>query len=613
MPPVLDNDAKDGFLKRELPVQIRGEPKDNTIEVVLVSNNNGGRRFDWESGDYYIEELDPKGADTSRGLSFFKDHIASVDNAVGRVDNIRVENDELISDIHFGSDEDSQRVLQKYRDGILTDVSIRYTQDEYTEQEIENGYNIRTITKYTLFEVSAVGIGFDAGAKKREAEMTKEELEKLNKENAEKQRKLDDATDNLSATEQRALDAEKEVDDVKVQLREANRVNEIDTLQRELGADNEFVAKYREDKSQDASTMAIDYAKSLADKSISLRVGNAEAPEDIQRQAEDAIFQRMGGKVDTDSIFARATIMDIAKELTGVSDREDALQRSITTSTLPKLLGGAGNRLLVQEFNEAPITYQQWTDATDRNDFNVYEDVTFQAGGILDKISEGGEIPSAKVSEQSESVKIENFGKKYQITLQAMRNDQLGAFSKLLQTFGRSSALTAEVLMYQLLTKTGAYANYKMADGKPIFHNDHKNLLDLALDSASLTTAKQKMRDQVLKDGTNAYIIPKFLVVGTALEATAKVLTHSSSVGGSNSGEFNVHQSAFTVIVSPELGATEWYITADNRTLGANYLAGTGRKPMIQVDNTSLLGITYEGIFQFGANAIDYRGMVKGK
>ncbi len=65
---------------------------------------NACLRFDWELGDY-IEELDVKGARFENLKTLFKDHKPSVDNAIARIENIRIENNELVCDCIFAKDE----------------------------------------------------------------------------------------------------------------------------------------------------------------------------------------------------------------------------------------------------------------------------------------------------------------------------------------------------------------------------------------------------------------------------------------------------------------------------------------------------------------------------
>ena len=124
---------------------------------------------------FFIEELDVKGADYSTLKTFFTDHNPRVDTAIGRIDNTRVENEQLLSEVVFGSDEYSQLVSQKYREEILTDVSIGYFINDFTETSKKGEPNHVLVTDYTIVELSAVWKGADAGAQKIKSNTTNEE------------------------------------------------------------------------------------------------------------------------------------------------------------------------------------------------------------------------------------------------------------------------------------------------------------------------------------------------------------------------------------------------------------------------------------------------------
>lgn len=145
-----------------------GDTKPNTHTFVMVSDDNGGMRYDWYSGESYVEELSIEGGSTENLRTFFKDHNRSVDSAVGRIENVRVEGGTIISDVVFGSGDNEQSIHRKYSEGILTDVSIGYQINGYSVEERDGEPDLVTITDYDIFELSAVGIGFDKGAKKRE-------------------------------------------------------------------------------------------------------------------------------------------------------------------------------------------------------------------------------------------------------------------------------------------------------------------------------------------------------------------------------------------------------------------------------------------------------------
>ena len=50
-----------------------GKSDDELMRFCIVSKDNDYKRFDWDSGKFYTERLDIKGADVSELKTFFKD------------------------------------------------------------------------------------------------------------------------------------------------------------------------------------------------------------------------------------------------------------------------------------------------------------------------------------------------------------------------------------------------------------------------------------------------------------------------------------------------------------------------------------------------------------
>ena len=93
------------------------DEKERKVSFILISKNNDGERFDWWKEEVYIERLDVNGATYERLKTFFKDHVATVDSAIGRVENIRVESGELKADVIFGTDAESEKINSGLRIG----------------------------------------------------------------------------------------------------------------------------------------------------------------------------------------------------------------------------------------------------------------------------------------------------------------------------------------------------------------------------------------------------------------------------------------------------------------------------------------------------------------
>lgn len=151
------------------------------VPFVMISADNAGERFDWWSGETFTEELDVTGAKLERLKTFFKDHHVVVDNAVGRVEDAKVEKKELVCSVVFGTDDDSEKVFRKYVDGTLNDVSIGYNIRDIVVTEKKGEPTHVLVTDFDILELSAVGVGFDAGAGVRGAITKKKKSSKKSK------------------------------------------------------------------------------------------------------------------------------------------------------------------------------------------------------------------------------------------------------------------------------------------------------------------------------------------------------------------------------------------------------------------------------------------------
>ena len=152
------------------PIGMRAESintvdeENKKITFTIVSKMNAGTRYDWWKDEEYIEELSIAGATWDRLTTFFTDHSLRVDNAVGRIENVRIENGEIKCDVTFGSDSRAIEIFTKYKDRILTDNSIGYIVEDMVTTEKKDEPTHILVTRFEIVEVSAVWRGFDPGA-----------------------------------------------------------------------------------------------------------------------------------------------------------------------------------------------------------------------------------------------------------------------------------------------------------------------------------------------------------------------------------------------------------------------------------------------------------------
>jgi phage major head subunit gpT-like protein len=605
----------------------------NTLSFVFISDDNGGERFDWGSGEYYTEVLDINGARNDRLNTFFKDHIRSVDSAIGKISNVKIEDNMLIGDVTFGSDEDSQRIYSKYREGILTDVSIGYIINKYdVTRGAENEQDTVTVTNFDIFEVSAVGIGFDSGAKKRENEIEigsfkmneeqlrrLEELEALAKRNAEEKRELADLKAKREIEE-----AKEEAKRAKLELAEVKRKSECEEIAKEHGEIGQRALADNADATADQLRKAILAEIAKGQNVVPQDDTSVSARDKMIDAMIDGLALRVGTKLDKTAEgaekYRHASLLSLANELLPESERsynpDEVATRSMVTGQFPLLLQSVGARVMTAEFEARLGTFKRWIKEVDVPDFRLMTDLTSAVGGgRLDETLENGDLKELGAVEKAETWKISTFGNKFVVTREMIINDDLGAFTTLMGNFGRMAMTTANGIAYDLLQGKGKYANYVMADGLGVFDPARENTALDALSSEALSAGRLAMSKHKSIDGvTPLNITPKYLIVPPALEVTAReILNATSKVGADNVNVPNVNQNLYELVIDPEITSdTAWYLMADYRTLKMGYLAGTNRSPVTKMNDSTVSRTVFEGVFDIGVMAEDYRGLYRG-
>ena len=592
------------------------------VPFILISQDNEGERYDWWTDEVYIEKLDVNGANYERLNTFFKDHIRSVDSAIGKVENIRIEGGQLKADVIFGTDDDAEKIFRKYVEGILTDCSIGYKINATTVEQRKGEPTLVTVTDFEIRELSAVGIGFDKGATVgRDLNLQKGD-NSMNEELRKELESLRSAVDGLTAEQKTRLqeleDKEKEAKRVlatSVQAEQTRSSGIMDLvagghLSLDRGA--EFV---KNGTSVDEVRKAILEEKSRQAQTVV--VGGIPDAENMLRNIENSILARCGVKV-TDAgqnYFRGASLIDMARHLIGSNslDRVDIAQRAMSNDQFTLLLGNIANRVLSTNFELGNGTYDLWTTNVDLPNFKLQTDVTLKnPNGRLSKIKEKGELENLELDENGEAWKLESFGNKFTFTRQMIINDDLSAFTNIVAEFAQMAKRTANGRVYDLLQGKGDFAGYKMNDNKALFHSEHKNMdTATALNSDSLSAARVKMRRQT--DGkAQLNIDPKFLIVSPENEAIArKLITSESDLNGNNSGVTNIHKNSLDVIIESELDPAPWYLAAGRRTIKTGTLAGTGGQPIVTERQRSGGGIEYDCLFDFGLMVEDFRGLYK--
>lgn len=277
-------------------------------------------------------------------------------------------------------------------------------------------------------------------------------------------------------------------------------------------------------------------------------------------------------------------------------------------------------------------TYQIWTRrAPDLPDFRpAYATVV---GELADPkaIPENGVFVQTEMQDEHESYKLVVWGDRFDVSWQAIVNDQIGAFTTIPLRQGRSMKRKENKLVYAVLKDNAA-----LVDTGALFNSTaqttaggHANLTTGAgaPSVSTLNSLTQKMREikgLVGSDNTDAVglnLEPKYLLAPPALEGTVRNLLFSyADPASSNANSKNIWEGRLQPVFDYELGTagggrdTAWYLAADANdvdTVIYATMAGFDAPRLEEQDSFDRLGKSYRMYKPFVAKAIDYRGLQK--
>jgi hypothetical protein len=297
-----------------------------------------------------------------------------------------------------------------------------------------------------------------------------------------------------------------------------------------------------------------------------------------------------------------------------------------TTGDFSSLFANVATKRLRNAYDENPGTYALWARrAPNAPDFKSMSVVQLSGAPDLLQTNEHGEFKYGTMRDGAESYAVLTYGRIVSLTRQAIINDDLRAFDRLVTAYGFASRRLENRLVYSQLT-----ANANLSDGGALFNSTaittaggHANLgtgAGSALQLSSLITARAAMRAQKGLQGEELNQAPSFLIVPGALEQTAYQLTSNQYMPATpgNVNEFRTGgRTALEPVVEPVLdanSATAWYLSATTSrvdTVEYCYLDGA-EGPVIESDvGFETDGVSYKCRLDFGAKAIDFRGLYK--
>jgi hypothetical protein len=342
----------------------------------------------------------------------------------------------------------------------------------------------------------------------------------------------------------------------------------------------------------------------------------------LNRMAE-LVLRQQG--INTD----RMTNIDIAKVAMGYEEacRRHRVRRDVyhTTGSFQNILLDSVTKTLLAGYEEAPQTWSLWArQAPSVADFKTINRTRFSEAPDPEQVPERGEYKEKPMTDSKESYKVEKYGEIFSVSWETVVNDDLDAIGRVPAMHGNAHRRKVNRECYAVLA-----ANPLMGDAQQLFSASHASGSNLSGSSGSpsvtnLNTAYAAMRTQKgLTADAILNVVPRYLIVPAALEATADELVSSTSyiVANGNSGVSNLYgpggKRNLVVVCDPNLdgnSTTAWYLAADPGqidTIEVSFLQGE-ESPVLESEwNFRRDAYEYKTRQTFGIKAIDWRGLYK--
>lgn len=619
----------------DLPLQTRLAPitgvdeKQRTAELIW-STGSRVKRFDWERGRYYWEELGLRAdevrlARLNSGAPLLNTHNRfSLEAVLGVVTagTAKVDGTRGTATVRFSKREEVEPIFRDVKDKIIVNVSAGYVVHRMQETvEMVDGIPVYRAIDWEPMELSLVPIGADAGAAVRSENQRTypcEVIPLISRKESDMQN-TNTVDPELETTQ--PSPAEKKRTKTIRDLCAYAKVPEVDAL------------RYLDEGLTVAQVRAkILERQALITDQTTIRSGfegmqNGDLEPQVRRGLiVEALCERFGGPAASERArdFMGLRVPDIARmclEERGISTRGMTTPQIITRvsnsiSDFPELLAGVGNRTLRASYESHTPAITKIFKAVSAPDFRAKQLLAMSEAPALLEVKAGGEIKHGRMAETKESYTLATYARIMGINRQALINDNLGAFGEMSAKWGQSAAeLVASTLA------TLVYSNPTLSqDNAAVFSAAHNNLTTGATPTISVDSLGVGVSKMRLQKGISANIVlglgPKYLLVPAAQEQLAKQYT-SMNFQPNSPGSINPWNVQIEPIVEPRLDALstgDWYLFADPMQLHSfeyAYLQGE-EGPFIDTRmGWEVEGVEFKCRLDLGAGAVEFRGAYK--
>ena len=273
--------------------------------------------------------------------------------------------------------------------------------------------------------------------------------------------------------------------------------------------------------------------------------------------------------------------------VTGIVDSA-RLTESVGTDTFADALGNSMTRRMQQAYREA-VRWDSWADVVTVapvNDFRTQERTEIGGFGNLPIVAErGAYVAMTDPSDDKASYAVSKRGGLIEVTMEAIKNDDVGAIRRLPVNGGRAAKRTLYTFVFNFFA-----SNPTIYDSVALYHASHGNLFTTAFSAAQYSAHRLAMMKQTGRDTANRMgIDPRMVLCPVDLQETVA----DAFVRGTNNDKTFVQTQNPTIVpVITWTDANDWVTLADPMdipVLEIGFLDGN-REPVLLTQDTPTEG-----------------------
>ena len=646
-----------------------------TVELIFTTGASVERRDYW-TGESFLEKLSlERGAvrveRLDAGAPLLDSHNGySVRGQLGTVvpGSVRLTKKDGRATVRFSKREDVEPIWQDVRDGIIRDVSVGYRTHAIKEEKGSEGKpTIRTAIDWEPYELSLTPMGADAGAKVRDDDVQTTRCvitRKVQEEPMSKKRTQTLETEPVvtqppvvTPPEQSSGDGARTASEIELEAQarkvERERGVEIRRIVRTAKLGDEMADRFIADGNELDEVRKAIFIE-LEKKGDGPRIGGpnpAVVPGEDERDKYVRgvgawLFQKSGvtdivreaRKADPDNPRLRDTAFDPG-EFRGMSlldlARQDLERRAVSTRGMSKLdvagmafRGVAGaqstsdfavglevalHKTLLAAFTVTPDKWRRFCAVGTVSDFRAHDRYRTGYLAALDTVVQGGEFTNATLPDATkESITAVTKGKIIALTRQAIVNDDMGMFSRVITQMGRAASLSIEADVFAELA-LNAGLGPAMNDGDTLFHANHNNLGGgAALSITAIDADATVMAAQTDASGNEILdLSPAVLVVPRGLQGLALQVNEAQFEDFTDGLPNRVLGLFRDVVGTGRMTGTRRYMFADpamEPVIEVAFLDGQQEPFLESMDGWRVDGIEWKVRLDYGVSGVGFRG-----